>query len=86
MTISVIRRFTQLDADRIDVSARAFCERHGISRTENPPESDIEFHCWEKKDKRLARLWQRAYCRALRVPYSAHITVAHGHVGRKIKE
>lgn len=86
MSISVIRKFTQLDADRIDVAARAFCQRHGISRTAGyTPESDIEFHCWDKQDKRLARLWRRAYCRALRVPYSSRVTVYAGHVGHKLK-
>lgn len=91
MTISVIRRYTDEDAIAIEKVADRFCKRHAI---ENDPEFigevNIESHIYAvsqsdpQEGSRLARLWQRCYCRAFDLPYDSRLTVFAGHIGYRI--
>jgi hypothetical protein len=91
MALSVIRRFDDTDAERLNAAALRFAARHRLS-------IDLEEHAnaWQALDGclwcgdtgtyprilDLKRLWQACRCRALGVPVAADIAVAHGYVGR----
>ena len=76
MTVGTIRRFTANDDAALTTAARRFANRHLAT---------VADYTWHElqllDDSRLRRLWQACLCRALRVPVSAGITVAHGYIG-----
>ena len=81
-TIGTIRRFTANDNEALTTAALRFANRHLAT------EADSD-HTWHElqllDDSRLRRLWQACLCRALRVPVSADITVAHGYVAYHVR-
>lgn len=84
MAISVIRRFDNTDAERLNAAAQCFAARHRLSIDLNEhanASNALDDYLW-CGDKKLARLWQACRCRALGVPVAADIVVAHGFVGR----
>ena len=84
MTISIIRAMTQTDDDRLEKAARAFIIRHALGPTENTCDNAKAIASRVYDDKRLASLWQRCYCRALRLPYDARLTDNGKYVGRRV--
>lgn len=77
MAISVVRKFTQDDAEKIRKAAEKFCARHGISFGEHLPAEDaIDFAIEDADPGRAARirkLWRTVYCRALGMPNRYHV-------------
>jgi hypothetical protein len=91
MAISIIRQFTDTDADRLNATALRFAARHGIDLqldNENQPRTALDHWLWScdtgtwPRITQLKRLWQACLCRALGVPVAADVTVAYGYVGR----
>jgi hypothetical protein len=87
MSLSVIRRFTTEDQERLDASARRFADRHGIKLDLEglEPAEALDMHLsWFKSQQcsySLGPLWQACRCRALKVKVDASITVGRGYVG-----
>lgn len=84
MALSVIRRFDDTDAERLNAAALRFATRHRltIDLTEHANAwTALDGHLW-CGDKKLERLWQACRCRALGVPVAADIAVSHGYIGR----
>jgi hypothetical protein len=96
MTVAAIRQFTADDDASLTASALRFAERHfangadGLNLDiEDRPWRALQYELWARPTtwsdtKQLRRLWQACLCRALRVPVSADITVAHGYVGYRV--
>lgn len=92
MSLSVIRRFTTEDQERLDASAKRFADRHGIKldlEDLGPAEALDMYLSWDQggpgcKRSELKPLWQACRCRALRVKVDASITVGHGYVGYSV--
>ncbi len=86
MTISVIRPFSNEDADAVEKAAARFCTRHGVQRDADCPDAhmNIRVHLLEASDTHLGQLWQACFCRAVGLPYDRRLTVAHGHLGFQI--
>jgi len=91
---SPIRHFRASDADSLDNAAARFCQRHGISLDlERDCLGDNEktydalalflFYC---DDKRLVRLWQSCFCRALKIKPAANVRLAYGYIGYSVKD
>lgn len=53
--------------------------RHGLGRRY------LDCHVDGGEDKRLARLWQASFCRALGFKPCADLTTAYGYVGTRCK-
>ena len=89
--INTIRRLTDTDATRIEAAAERFAKRHGLGDiTADATGMDsaaayLDCHLWGGDDKRLARLWQAAFCRALGYRPCADLTIAYGYVGTRCK-
>lgn len=84
MALSVIRRFNDTDAERLNAAAQRFAARHRLSidlKGHANASNALDGYLW-CGDKKLARLWQACRCRALGVPVAADIAVSHGYIGR----
>jgi hypothetical protein len=95
--ISTIRQFTADDDAALSAAALRFADRHfangadGLDLSiDDRPWQALQYELLSRPDhpwgeyantRQLRRLWQACLCRALRVPVSADITVAYGHVG-----
>jgi hypothetical protein len=89
MSLSVIRRFTTTDQERLDASALRFADRHGIrlDLEDLGPAKALDMHVSRSKSLGITEwqpLWQACRCRALRVKVDASITVGHGYVGYSV--
>ena len=92
MALSIIRKFTDDDAERLDASAQRFASRHGLKLDLDgqSPREAVAFELWSCDTgtcphiKDLQRYWQDCFCRALGVKVDASITVAHGYVGYSV--
>lgn len=92
MTISTIRRVTDLDISRVRAAAERFCARHGISYDVDDPrgaEDAIQYQidcggAQGGEDARIKKLWAGCYCRALGEPIDVRTTIAWGYVGISI--
>jgi len=95
MSLSVIRKFTAEDRERLDASARRFADRHGITLgiedlEDLGPAEALDQHLWfydagtQPRIKELKRLWQACRCRALREKVDASIAVGYGYVGYSV--
>ena len=88
MALSIIRRFNENDAARLDASAQRFASRHGLTLDpcDGSPREALGAYLWHSDTGTcphgdLQRLWQACRCRALGVKPAADIAVSHGHVG-----
>ena len=89
--INTIRRLTETDTDRIEAAALRFAARHGLG--DIAPEhtgmdsaaSYLDCHLHGGDDKRMTRLWQAAFCRALGFRPCADLTIAFGYVGARCR-
>lgn len=97
MTISIIRKETTEDRQRVNAAARRFCNHHNIQILEVDAdvfggnlEDLVDFHINygdfidRSEQSAYQRKWTRALCRALKVPYDRRIVLAFGHVGIRI--
>jgi hypothetical protein len=90
MSLAVIRPFTADDDAALTASAMRFAERHCLNLDiQDRPWEELQLKLWAlpttwSETTQLRRLWQACLCRALRVPVSAGITVAYGHVGYRV--
>jgi hypothetical protein len=92
MTISTIRRAHGDDITRIRGAAARFCTRHGITVYGDEADAaeheiDAQTDCSDPYNtgaRKLRNLWIGVYCRALRQPRDARLTVAFGHVGIRL--
>lgn len=77
MPLSIVRKFTAEDRERLNASARRFADRHGITLDlegleDLGPAEALDQHLWfyntgtQPRIKELKRLWQACRCRALR--------------------
>ena len=90
MGISPIRRYTPEDVARVRAAAHRMLssERcYDAGEVEAHPMDEVAI--WidsrpEYQDSRRTR-WQRALCRAFRVPYDRQITVAYNYIGREVR-
>lgn len=87
MAVNIIREFTAEDKARVEAAAVRFAARHGIhlypaGEGMGMAEEQLDAALASRRD--LAKLWQAAFCRALRMRPSARITVAHGYVGERV--
>lgn len=91
MALSVIRRFDDTDAERLNAAAQRFAARHKLTLdvVEGESHADaLDIYIWSRDTGtyphilNLRRLWQACRCRALGVPVAADIEVAYGYVGR----
>jgi len=93
MGISIIRKFTDEDDERIEAAAKRFCEKRGIK-----PEIECDRWGEETPNYTLAvkyylhatryyvsyadiRAWRQAFARALRERESKDLTTGYGYVG-----
>jgi hypothetical protein len=90
MPLSVIRKSTAEDRERLDASAWRFADRHGITLglEDLGPAEELDMHLsWFKSQQRsysLGPLWQACRCRALKVKVDASIAVGYGYVGYSV--
>ena len=85
MAISVIRKVTSKDLERVSASAARFCKRHKISVVDDDPESAISYNTYYKEQTTyLHTLWISCLARALRVKRNARLCLAHGHLGLSV--
>lgn len=89
--INTIRRLTDTDTARIEAAAVRFAARHGLGDVSpdhtgmDSAAAYLDCHVDGGEDKRLARLWQAAFCRALGFKPCADLTTAYGYVGTRCK-
>lgn len=86
--ITPIRRLTDTDDARLEEAAVRFAARHGLGDFTDATGMDsaaayLDCHLWGSDDKRLARLWQAAFCRALGFKPCADLTIGWGYVGTR---
>lgn len=88
--INTIRRITETDTTRLEAAALRFAARHGLGDISpdhtgmDSASSYLDCHL-HGGDKRLARLWQAAFCRALGFKPCADLAVGWGYVGTRCK-
>jgi len=87
--INTIRRLTDTDNARLEAAAVRFAARHGFGDIttdytgEDSAAACLDCHIMASDDKRLARLWQAAFCRALGFKPCADLTIGWGYVGTR---
>ena len=92
MPLSIIRKFTAEDRERLNASAWRFADRHGITLDieDLGPAEALDQHLWfydtgtQQLIKELKRLWQACRCRALREKVDVSIAVGYGYVGYSV--
>jgi len=87
--INTIRRLTDTDNARLEAAAVRFAARHGLgditADATGSGSAAAYLDCHLSDDKRLARLWQAAFCRALGFKPCADLTIGWGYVGTRCK-
>ena len=85
MALSIIRKLTDNDKTRVEAAANRFCARHNISVSECETALEaIDYYIANRfpDDRRYYfTLWQRCFCRALRVDYDSRVTTGWGNIG-----
>lgn len=91
--INTIRRLTDTDTARLEAAAIRFAARHGLGDVTADEHTTAHFNletlieCDRDRnwgDKRLARLWQACFCRALGFKPDADLTIGWGYVGTRV--
>jgi len=82
MSISVIRKVTSKDLERVSASAARFCKRHEITVIDGDAESAIAYNTYyQEQTTYLHTLWIGCLARALNEKRDVRLCIAYGHVG-----
>lgn len=97
MALSISRKVTDQDYEKIEQAAQRFCKRHNITIEEAPlhefyknypayntVEKYVTAFGYDLENKRLFYPWQRAFCRALGYKYSKDLCIAWGYIGHSV--